>query len=704
MRLLTFMVGLALLSPATALAGVSPGEKQVELAASKAVKIVVRENGWYSVSRRQLARAGLSRSAPASRLQLWADGSQVPILVRGVARGSLASNGSIEFYGRNRDLVSTDARTYWLVVGSAAGKRIPVSLTGRGGATAPPRSFPFTFVRKDFSHYFPLPNGTTRNFFGAGFNVDPVSQTLAVSHLDPAAKSATLRVALQGWTVKPHRVHVKLNDSDLGDVTYNNQVPAAFRFTFPASAIKNGTNVLSLRSLGGELDWSLLAEADLTYQHLYRAAENVLKFTLPAGRRVHVTGFSSRDVRVLDSSNAARPRVIQPRVTKDGRTYRIAVAPARRARRLIALTSNHLKHPASVVAERPSDLHKAGEGADMLIITSRSFFPALQPLQALRESQGLKVKLVDVNDIYDEFDYGIHGPDAIRSFVRYARDHWKPSPRYLLLVGDATYDPRNFLKTGRPDLVPTMMVDTLFDETASDGWFTDFDKDGIPDLAVGRLPVQTVSQAKVVVSKIVSYERAGARNPNGALLVSDKNEGWDFETATNDLGKLVSGSMSVTITRRSEAPTDAAAKTKLISELAGGPAVVNYFGHGAPAIWSKTGYLETKDVSKLTNANSLSLYVMMTCNNAYFVDPTQVSLSEALLLSPAGGAVASVASSGYVDAGAQTTLDREFFRVLLANPTWRLGDIVDQAKKAITDQDLRRTELVIGDPAMTLHF
>jgi hypothetical protein len=698
------MLGFALLAPATAFAATSPGERQVTLAGSKAVKIVVRDNGWYSVSRKQLTSAGLSGAAPASRLQLYADGTQVPILVRGVSRGHLARSGSIEFYGRARDLATTDARTYWLVTGTSAGQRIPVQRTGTGNAPLGPKSYAFTSAEREFSNYFPIPNGAYKNFFGASFNLDPVTQKLTVTDLDASAKTVALRVALHGWTIKPHRVKLKLNDQDLGEVTYANQVPASFKLAVPASAVHEGTNVLTLQSLGGELDWSLLDEAELTYARLYRSSADVLNFTVPAGRKVHVAGFTQRAVRLLDITSKLHPKLIVPLVKKDGSTYRVTVAGSTDSRRLIALTPARLKEPASVFAERPSALHATDEGADMVLVSHRKFRSALGPLKALRESEGLKTQILDVTDVYDEFNYGIHGPDAIRSFLRYAHEHWRPSPRYVLLVGDASYDPRNFLKKGNSDLVPTKLVDTYFNETASDGWFADFDGDGIPELAVGRLPVRTAAEAKTVVGKIVGYEQAGKRNLNGALLVADKNEGWDFETATTELGKLVAATMPVTLSKRSEGPTDAAVRTRLISQLSRGPALVNYFGHGAPALWSKTGMLQTKDIARLDNAANLSFYVMMTCNNAYFVEPVQESLSEALLLSPAGGAIASVASSGYVDAGAQTVLDRVFFQLLLANPTWRIGDVLREAKTKITDKDLRRTELIVGDPATVLHY
>ena len=75
-------------------------------------------------------------------------------------------------------------------------------------------------------------------------------------------------------------------------------------------------------------------------------------------------------------------------------------------------------------------------------MTVPQFRAALEPLVAARQKQGLRVAVVDVEQVYDTFSDGEPGPEAIRAFVQYANSHWPaPAPRYLLLVGDASYDP-----------------------------------------------------------------------------------------------------------------------------------------------------------------------------------------------------------------------------------------------------------------------
>ena len=88
---------------------------------------------------------------------------------------------------------------------------------------------------------------------------------------------------------------------------------------------------------------------------------------------------------------------------------------------------------------------------------------------------------------------------------------------YLLLVGDGTYDPRNYLGFGANDLVPVKLVDTAVAETASDDWFADFDGDGLSEMAVGRLPAGTAAEASAMVAKI-SPGRVEAQDRGGTRL------------------------------------------------------------------------------------------------------------------------------------------------------------------------------------------
>lgn len=685
----------------------SPQEQQFALAAQPAVKIVVRNKGWYTVSRKALVGAGLSPAAEARLLQLYDDGKQVPILVRGVKRGRLASNGSIEFYGRGRNIRSTDRRTYWLVVGSKPGQRVAVVPTPSGHGRSRATSFAFTSTHKDHLLYTRYETQDGSYFYGERVipGAGPVDQTILVKDLNPQSGAVNLRVVVRSLTTKAHRLKLTLNGKPVSVMSFEGQVSATANFRLSRKLVKEGSNVLTLEATAGELDFDVVDELSLTYARRLRTDESYINFTLPERERATVAGFTEPQIRLVDIANAYQPQVLAPVVQRSGDGYAVKIGSDGRWHRYLALTASQMKHPAAVIAERPSSWHRDNNGADLLIISHRNFMSALRPLIALREQQGLKVATVDVQDVFDEFGYGVHGPDAIKRFVMWTRAHWRPAPSFLLLVGGATYDPRNFLDTGQLDLVPTKLVSTRLMEPPSDGWFGDADQDGIPELAVGRLPVRTNAQAQTVVSKIVGYDSGERSATSRAFLLADGDGSIDFNGAIDRLSRFFPTSFTVDTARRSDGPSDSQVRAKILDKLNQGPTVVDYFGHGAINLWSAAGLFQSKDAENLRNGSNLSLYLMMSCLNGYFIEPYRTALAEALLVAKDGGAVAAISSSGVTDAAPQPILNQEYLKLLFSNgPSLSIGEALNQAKRVVNDGELRQTELLFGDPSMHLRY
>ena len=352
------------------------------------------------------------------------------------------------------------------------------------------------------------------------------------------------------------------------------------------------------------------------------------------------------------------------------------------------------------VAPNPP-LNSAAGSADLLMISYADFIPAVKPLVDLRRQEGFATTVVDVQDVYDEFSFGVKDPNAIKRFLAWAKSHWQKPPHYVLLVGDASYDPRNFGGVGGDDYVPTTYEDTQYLTAPSDDSLADFNGDGIPEMAVGRLPVSSVAQATAMVAKLVRYDQ-GTR-ARSMLLVSDKNIDYDFEAQSQTLLGLIPGDVQVSSVNRNQGPTDAAVRTRLLGALNQGPTIVNFFGHGAIEFWTSGSILKRADGPSLTNSNSLSLYLMMTCLNGYFVGgPELVSLGESLLLSP-GGAIGTWSSSGETVPTDQVIADQQAVKLLLNTPGMTLGDAMIMGKSVIHDIDVRHTWVLLGDPTTRLH-
>lgn len=671
------------------------------LAAGPAVKIAVGEEGWYRVAQSALVAAGLDPSVDPRQLQLYVDGQQVPLVVVGDGGRSLGPDAAIEFYAVGQDTPWTAMRTYWLVAGERPGERVQV-VGGWPRAVAGPASFLYTVEKQERTIYFAaLKNGDADNFFGPLVSGDAVDQVLQVLHIDrSAAPEATLQVALQGVTAGAHAVTVSLNDIEVGTVNFAGTDRGVATLVISPSLLADGDNRVTHAAQGGETDVSLIDSIRLTYARTYTADEGVLKCTAPGGTRVTIGGFDSGDVRVVDITEPTRVCDLTGRASRQGGGYAVTVTvrgPGERT--LLAFSGAAVKKPAALAANQPSQWHQEQSGSDLLIIAPGAFLEAVEPLAQLREQQGLSVALIDVEDIYDEFNFGAKSADAVREFIRSAWAQGQKPPRFVLFVGDASFDPRDYLGFGDFDFVPTKQVETAFLETASDDWFVDMDEDGLPELAVGRLPVQSPEEAARVVAKIIAYE-TGEAGPSNAIMVADVPDVSNYEAASLRVGALLPADMEIDGIFVGNLGAEAA-RAELLEQFNQGASLVSFIGHGSVDIWAH-GLFSAADARGLANGDRLPLVLSMTCLNGLFHDVLSECMAEALLKAENGGAAAVWASSGLTEPAAQECLNKAFVQLLYGGEVATIGEAAARAKAAVDDPDVRRTWILFGDPALRL--
>ena len=671
-------------------------DQQWSIAAQNAVKLAVNRDGWQRVTRAELLAAGLNPSASLANLKLYMNGIEQAMMVNG--------DGSIEFFGKSLLTQSTDTRIYWLVAGLTHGKRVNVTSAGPFDPQVQPASYPYSVERKDRTIRFPaLLNGPGENFFGPVVNATPMRQTLQVTSLDQTAAMAQLEVGVQGLTFQGHQVRVQLNGADVGLINFSNRENGVGQFPVGPLQLRENKNSIQLSGVAGGSDTSLVDFVRLTYPRKYEASSNRMQFGVPAGQSVKVKGFTTPNLRVLDITDEANVAelIVSPQADSGGFAFTLPAVGG--ARTLLAIgAAGNFDRPSQITQNQPSSVHQTTNSANLLVITHGAFRQSLEPLRLLRESQGLQVVIVDVEDLYDEFSFGAHSPQAIRDFVLLTRTQWQTAPNYLLLVGDGTSDPRDYLKFGSLDLVPTMMVDGIFSEAPSDDSLADFDGDGIGDLPVGRFPVTTAQETTVIVNKILSYEQtsAGDTQQRGAVMVSDLTDAnYNFEAFTAEVRTSLPPTMNVQLINRSGGDT-ATVRGQIMSAINVGPGVVNYLGHGSVGVWTGAGLLTTTDPPNFTNTPRLSLFVMMTCLNGAFTEVGTDSLAESILKAPGGGAVGVWASSGLTVPFGQVSVSKQFYTLLFTGQALRLGDATKAAKLATTDQDIRRFSIFFGDPSM----
>ncbi len=674
-------------------------EQQKVLAGMPAVKLAVRTDGWYRVAQPALVAGGLDANADMKNLQLYSDGIEVPIRINSSNNsGALSVGDSIEFYGVASNTPSTDTRQYWLISASTEGSRISPQSLKVTGAIGGARNFDYTVERRErLIHVSSLLNGDTENFFGRVINTTPVSQTLSIRHLDAVdITSPQLEVALQGAVLQDHAVRVLLNGNEVGTMSFSGFSNKVTRFPISVGALREGDNTITLERTSGI---SLVDYLRLTYAHTYEAENNQLQFTVRG--RARVSGFTLPRIILLDITDPNAVKVFNPKIEKARGGYAFSVNTPD-TRTFLAVTEQAAVQPFAITRNEASHWNASTQGADLVIIAPGNFRDSVEPLAQLRRSQGLSVAVVAIEDVYDEFSFGAPTPRALRDFLNWAGTNWAKAPRFVLLAGDGSYDPRNYLGNLEKDLVPVRLIDTAVMETVSDDWFVDFDDDGIGEMAIGRLPARTPAELDTMISKIVGY--LPSNTMQSALMVADKTDAktnFDFEAATNELGALLPTGIGIQKIFRGDNATSTV-HDQIVDAINQGPYVVNYLGHGSVEVWTGGPILSTTDASAYQNGSRLPVFLMMTCLNAYYQNPSRESLAESLLRANTGGAVAVWASSGMTEPRPQFDVSKTLYQELFGNEPITLGEAIRQAKIGSADRDVSRTWIFLGDPSMRI--
>lgn len=681
------------------------------VAGKPAAKLLVNETGWYRVSRAELLAAGFDPGDDPTNLQMVVDGQEVAIRVDRVGDGGYA----VEFFGWGLDRLSTDVNVFWLVRGSTPGRRIAMA-PFRNGASGP-EWFVDLVRRQDRTVYFAAFVREDRdNFFGGPVTGTASSYPLEVEGLAGFAPvAAELEVALQGLSLGAHRAEVSLNGQVLGYLEFEGQRGASMTFPVSLETLVEGENQVTLVADGAENDVTLVDHLTLSYPRRYTAGDGQFLVQAPLGRTVHIGGLAVPRVFVLDVTDPRQVSSLGYALVPEGESYAVAVTPAGASRLSLGLpdTNRELlvvpvsahKAPVAVVANTPSAWHNDANGADFVILSHPAFAAAVEPLRAHRAGQGLSPVVVDLGDVFDEFSFGVVDPAGIRGFLEHAARNWQVGPESVLLVGDGTLDPRNFIAKGEPDFVPAVLVPTGGLKTPSDDWYVTFEQGGQPELAIGRLPVKTVAEAEAVVAKLMAYDQhldqpawAGR-----AVVVSDLEDpglnGFLFHDAGEQVSALVSNRFNTNHVSLSTVGRSAG-RAALMAELETGTGLVAYAGHSSIGFWSHPTFMSSTMAAALENGAATPVVVDLTCFTGFFANYPGESLGESWLRASAGGAVAVVTPSSATDPAGQMEMAEALFGLIGSTEPVSLGAALMQAKTASGDYGVRRGWLLLGDPTM----
>jgi hypothetical protein len=641
----------------------------------------------------------------------------------------------VVFYGQAIESKYTRDNVYWITYGKAVGLRMG-SKSGTPSSADVPATYQEHLHLEDSNLYLSVMAnvGEKEHFiWGTLYTTGtPVNWSTTFTNVSPAASKVRISINILGGgnqTANPdHHALVYLNDTLIGDFTFDGrnwlyaEIDVSAGLILPGAGV-NTIKVTAPRDLGLTFDLFYVDWIAVDYENSFNAQENELAFhySVPGTWKYQVSGYTSDDIQVSDVTNPAAPvRIIDLSVSGAG-PYTLEIEDTISAEtRYWAGAESALK---SVAAIEPytsdSALRSIENGADYIVITHTDFMDAASDLAVYRAAQDLRAAVVDVQDVYDQFSYGVIDPAGIRDFLAYTYANWvSPAPSYVVLMGDGNYDPKNYLDYGGTSYIPPFLgdFDPWIQETSADNrYVTLAGADTMPDMMLGRFAVNSLAEAQVMVDKVIAYETAlpGGEWRQQVLAVSDNADGGGNYPLLSDnlISCCIPSSYSVQKIYYNGSPADPdkiAARNAILAAY--GKFIVNYIGHGYTNGWASESLLTSASIPSLTNGTLQPIVLPMTCMEGYFINPrpgsSYISLAKTTTRAAGMGAIASWSATGQGVASGHDFLNRGFLTALLTNGVSTLGEATQAGKQYLfsvnASPDLLDTYLLFGDPALRM--
>ncbi len=646
------------------------------------LKVKVSQNGVYQINYSQLQSLGfLSNNPDPINFQLLFQGKEIPIYINGETDHAFDPADFIQFYGKMNDgsldnilytnpddlpnpevSLFTDEASYFLTIATQPGKRYQ-TLNLNGNALLPEPYMIYTASGNYVDKYYPgayiLDALSLSEYIeGEGYLGDTISLVSSKSHI---LNTPNLLNTVNFTPYVDFYVAGRSNAASTNNFGYNHHLKVEAGFNNPKSILKeslykgyetsrshvnidpnfigNTTTVTfsTVDDIGSLTDFQAPAYARITYPRSFDASGlQELPFKLNGVSPTSLLRFTNSSWQnpiLIDTTNAFRyPGIIA------GSSVDFTINnPSNTG--LFVYGDAAIKTP--ILENVTFNLIDAATfNADMLIITHSSLANASAEFSAYKASKGITSLVINVDELYNQFYYGVHHSQAIRNFARYLLNTAPIKPKYLLLIGKGREEPRFSLAE---DLVPTM------GNPASDVALTSqiIDNNLAPALATGRIPAKTSQEVRDYLEKLKIYDQLpdAIWRKNIIHINGGKNAGENnlLISSVNSFAPIAKkdlfGAKIINFYKKVTDPETNNLTDKIINEINKGVGLLTFFGHGS-ALSTEVNFGNSTD---LNNKAKPLFYLIDGCivGNAF----TTYSMGEQFILQKDKAAIGWIGTS-----------------------------------------------------------
>ena len=760
----------------------SKGQKSTHSYASNSLlssglwyKVGVSGTGLYRLTFENLVEMGFAASSVSSSLiSVFGNGTgslsevcgterpddllELPVMVHDGGDGIFGAGDYLVFYAKSPHRVSFDAATrsfshkyniysdysYYFINVSGVGSQKRVTI-------AEPVTASYSQTVEDYIDYRYHEvdevnvEESGQEWFSDLFDVT-TQRSYTITFPRIKSETATLTLAAASVPVAPSSFAVSVNGNSLGSLYISSMMNANLRiekssFPFVPSSSSLAITLTFSRSSSlskGYLDYiAVQAVCPLSFAGGQTAFNNGKYMSNGAISRYNLSNASS-SVRVWDVTDPSQ--TFQLAGSLNGSVYQF-VSVDTCFRQFVAFDGSSYLSVTPVGSVSNQNLHGTGSQVDMIIIAHPDFVSQAEQLASVRRrEQGLSIKIVTPAQVYNEFSSGAQDPVAIRDYMKMIYEKSNGAyPQYLLLFGRPSYDYRGRV-TGTKNFVPNYqrplggtISEGMF--RANDDFFGVLDdgegeySNGLVDVAVGRFPVSTASQANLAVQLSTNYTASRNLVSAGSTQISnmadwrnvfcfvaddgDQNEHLKTAEACADI--VQSGNKTINLEKiYCDAYTQVSnaggqrypgVNAAINDRMDRGALFFTYVGHSGKDGWAHERILEYTDINSWNNTYNQPIIMTLSCDFGWY-DRPDLSPAEACFFNPDGGAAALITTSRVAYGGSNASYARKLFTRIF-NPVnghqRTLGEMNRQAKNDFGgNTDAISMFFLLGDPSMPM--
>ncbi len=722
------------------------------------VKIGTALDGIYRVTKTDLEELDINTSSinPKS-FSLYLKGEEVPIFVEGEDDLSFDADDFIEFVGirnmggHHREISSgdepyneylgrySDTTIYWLTWGGKNGLRVTIDSDTTDNFIADTLDYYSQTEHFEKNNWFDFSCNsqvirempywcTNKTWHEGNLGVGERNRNFSCSDIYPD-KQVKAFIKLQDFAsdinTNAHKITLGINSGNWSDtVSFDKYKKVILTDEINSDVLNEGNNQLNIVSLqtSASLNLCIFDWYEIEYPRYLTTFDDSLSFTFPFIDNSNVKTIKLQNVQT-ENYELWRYGDKYERVVANKEGYNVYFVDTLNNRsKYIFLAETKIKKPKIYYLKQFKNLRSSENKADYIAITHNKFIQQVNTYaDFIAYSYNVTTKVVDINDIYDEFSYGFFNPEAIKDFLMSTHTYWQtPYPQFVVLIGGATYDYFGY-KHQNSGARKVVNYVPSFGAPVSDNWFVIWDSTAnIMQMSIGRIPVTTNEELGWYFQKHQNYVEhpyddwnkrylffSGGNFTEPSQIAMFRNVN-DF-IINNYVTPTPIGGVSTHFYKTVDPITNFGpySQEEIQSAIDAGGIFIGYVGHSGTQTWDNS---ITQASQLLNSVNRSPVITDFGCSTARFAEPDVVSFSEEFIVKSDGQAINYIGNSSLGFTSTSTIFPEIFYKKILKDSITTIGEAYRLAKAEFLEDygsgDAVRlfilTNELIGDPIVKI--